>query len=270
MIFYAPAKINIGLHVIGRRADGYHNIETVFYPFNLYDIIEINDSDGEETSLEITGIDLPVTRDNLCLKAFNLLNERFKLPPIHIHLHKQIPFGAGLGGGSSDASAILKALNTKFKLNLSSDELNVYAAKIGSDCPFFLHDGPMYAEGVGTKLSSVGLALSDKFIFMIKPDVFVSTVEAYERVRVHKPIADLRDIIQLPVQEWKYNLYNDFEEGLFIKYPIIREIKLALYEKGALYASMTGSGSAVYGIFDAAVDLRDLSHLGTLYTTVEL
>ncbi|MCY4778967.1 4-(cytidine 5'-diphospho)-2-C-methyl-D-erythritol kinase [Sphingobacterium sp. UT-1RO-CII-1] len=270
MIFYAPAKLNIGLHVIGRREDGYHNIETIFQPFNLYDIIEITDSADEETSLKITGINLPITSDNLCLKAFDLLNNKFNLPPVHIHLHKQIPFGAGLGGGSSDASAILKGLNTKFKLGLSIDELIVYAAKLGSDCPFFLYDNAMYAEGIGVELSPVNLDLSDKLIFMIKPNLFISTVEAYQGVRIHKPVADLRDIIRLPIQEWKYNLYNDFEESLFIKYPIIRDIKLALYEKGALYASMTGSGSAVYGIFDTSIDLQDLSHLGTIYRPVEL
>lgn len=270
MISYAAAKINIGLHIVGRRKDGYHNIETIFYPFRLYDVIEINKSQSVETSLEITGIDLPVTADNLCLKAYHLLAQDFDMPPVHIHLHKQIPFGAGLGGGSSDASAVLEALNNAFKLGLSTADLSLRAASLGSDCPFFLHNRAMYAEGVGTDLSALDLDLSDKFMVLVKPDVNIATTEAYAGVKPKKAPLDLREVVQLPIQEWKYNLYNDFEEGLFLKYPIIRQAKLALYEQGAIYASMTGSGSAVYGIFDEAVDLHEVQALGAVYTEVEL
>lgn len=273
MISYANAKINIGLHIMSKRPDGYHELETVFYPFPLYDIIELTAMPGKSTvpsSLTITGMDLAVDDDNLCLKAYRLLASRFALPPAKIHLHKQIPFGAGLGGGSSDAAAVLKMVNAMYSLGLSTAELRQEAAKLGADCPFFIENLPAYAEGIGTDLSPCALDLSDHYIVLVKPDVHVSTAEAYQGVLPQAPEHDLRELIKLPVQEWKFLIRNDFEDGLFDTYPIIRDIKLALYEHGARYASMSGSGSAVYGIFPEQVDLSALAKLGTLFYPVSI
>lgn len=271
MISFANAKINIGLHIVGKRADGYHLLESVFYPFPLYDIIEITSTASTvKTTLNITGIPLTVDDNNLCIKAYNILNERFDLPPVHMHLHKQIPFGAGLGGGSSDGAFVLKMLNEKFHIGLSVAQLETEAAKLGADCPFFIQNMPAYAEGTGTVLSSIPLDLSDKFLVVVKPATHISTAEAYQGVVPKASTDDLRNAISLPLQEWKYTIRNDFEEGIFERYPIIREIKLALYAEGALYASMSGSGSAVYGIFSKFVDVKALRRLGEVYLPVSL
>lgn len=266
MVSFANAKINIGLNIVGKRADGYHLLESVFYPFPLYDIIEITSAESlANTTLAITGLDLPVEDNNLCLKAYHLLSERSNLPPVHIHLHKQIPFGAGLGGGSSDGAFVLKMLRDKFNLDLSTPELEQEAAKLGADCPFFIRNEPLYAAGIGTELSPISLDLSDKFLVLVKPAVHVSTAEAYQHVVPQPTTEDLREVLRLPVQDWKFYVKNDFEDGVFEKYPVIREIKLALYAEGALYASMSGSGSAVYGIFPKPVDLTALKVLGRVY-----
>lgn len=265
MISYANAKINIGLNITGKRADGYHELETIFYPFPLYDIIEMTEHAGDGASLEITGMNLRADNDNLCLKAYRLLADRFSLPPMHIHLHKQIPFGAGLGGGSADAAVVMKMINELFSLDLSSTELAVEAAKLGADCPFFIQNKSAYASGTGTDLSSCSVDLSGKYIVLVKPDVHISTVEAYQQVVPQPSEYDLRDLIKLPVQEWKFTIKNDFEDGLFEKYPVMRDIKLALYEQGALYASMSGSGSSVYGIFSGETELTDMEQLGKVF-----
>lgn len=266
MVSFANAKINIGLNIVGKGAEGYHLLESVFYPFPLYDIIEITSAKSTaKTTLEITGLDLPVEDNNLCLKAYDLLSGRHNLPPVHIHLHKQIPFGAGLGGGSSDAAFVLKMLTEKFNLDLSTSELEQEAAKLGADCPFFIQNKPLYAEGIGTELSPISLDLSDKFLVLVKPAVHVSTVEAYQSIVPHAAAEDLREVLRLPVQDWKFYVKNDFEDGIFEKYSVIREIKLALYAAGALYASMSGSGSAVYGIFPKSADLTALEVLGRVY-----
>ena len=266
MISFANAKINIGLNIVGKRSDGYHLLESVFYPFPLYDIIEITDAPNAlETTLTITGLDLSVRSDNLCLRAYHLLAEKYRLPAVHIHLHKQIPFGAGLGGGSSDAASVLKMLNEKFNLGLSISELEQEAEKLGADCPFFIQNTPQYAEGIGTDFSEITLDLSDKFVVLIKPSVNIATAEAYQHVTPRPSGEDLRKLLKLPVQDWKYYVNNDFEEGIFEQHPCIREVKLALYASGALYASMSGSGSAVYGIFREPVDLTPLKDLGTCY-----
>lgn len=271
MISYANAKINIGLNIIGKRADGYHLLESVFYPFPLYDIIEITVAQSTSgTTLEITGLDLPVEDNNLCLNAYNLLAERFDLPPVHIHLHKQIPFGAGLGGGSSDGAFVLKMINRKFDLGLSTTALEQEAAKLGADCAFFIQNTPRYVEGIGADFSPVTVDLSDKFIVVVKPAAHVSTADAYQQITPAASTEHLKDILRLPVQDWKFYVKNDFEEGIFEKYPIIRDVKLALYAKGALYASMSGSGSGVYGIFSESVDLAALNDLGKVYYPVEL
>ncbi|NQD69298.1 4-(cytidine 5'-diphospho)-2-C-methyl-D-erythritol kinase [Sphingobacterium shayense] len=269
MISFANAKINLGLNITAKRPDGYHELQTVFYPFGLYDIIEINTIETR-TTLTITGIDLQVDESNLCLKAYRLLATSYALPEVAIHLHKQIPFGAGLGGGSSDAAVVLKMLNDKFQLNLAGNQLVDFAAMLGADCPFFIRNSATYATGTGTTLHHIDLDLSDKFIVLIKPDIHISTQQAYAGISPVVPEQELDELITLPIQDWKFYIKNDFEDRLFELYPIIRDIKLALYENGALYASMSGSGSSVYGIFDQKVDLSKLGALGTIYYPVSL
>jgi len=257
MLAYANAKINIGLHITGRRADGYHDIETVFYPFGRYDILEMTEKKSGQTSLEVSGMALPADADNLCLRAYRLLRRRHDLPPVHIHLHKQIPFGAGLGGGSSDAATVLKMLNERYGLGLSTAELEELAAKLGTDCPFFIRNVPAYATGIGTELSPVALDLKAYRLLLVKPDVHVSTAQAYQDVRPKPAGTDLREAIQLPLREWKDCIRNDFEEAVFVRHPAIAEIKQAMYAAGAVYAAMSGSGSAVFGIFGDDGELPD-------------
>lgn len=266
MVSFANAKINIGLNIVGKRPDGYHLLESVFYPFPLYDIVEITRIEAAlETTLSITGLHLPVEDNNLCLKAYHLLSERFSLPPVHIHLHKQIPFGAGLGGGSSDAAVVLKMLNEKFNIGLSILQLEQEAAKLGADCPFFIRNEPLYVEGIGADLSPISLDLSDRFVVIVKPDAHISTAEAYQHVVPHPAKEDLREVLRLPVQDWKFYVRNDFEDRVFERYSIIRETKLALYASGAVYASMSGSGSAVYGIFTKRVNVAGLQKFGQVF-----
>lgn len=270
MISFANAKINIGLYITEKRSDGYHNIETVFYPFPLYDIIEIRQMEEGATQLEITGIDLPVTADNLCLKAFNLLQADFNLPAVHIHLHKQIPFGAGLGGGSADAAEVLKLLNNLFNLGISSGDLQQYAKQLGADCPFFIENKAVFAAGIGTEFTAIELDLSSYYVVLLKPDLHISTQEAYQGVQAKQANIDLKQVLALPVAKWKSLVKNDFEIGLFEKYPQLEAIKLALYEQGAEYAAMSGSGSTLYGIFKEKVDLSCLSIYGSVIYPVEL
>ncbi|MBD1425348.1 4-(cytidine 5'-diphospho)-2-C-methyl-D-erythritol kinase [Sphingobacterium arenae] len=271
MISFANAKINIGLNIVDKRADGYHLLESVFYPFPLYDIIEITTKESTaKTTLEITGMHLPAADNNLCLRAYRLLDERVSLPSVHIHLHKQIPYGAGLGGGSSDGAFVLKMLNEKFGIGLSDLQLEEEAAKLGADCPFFIQNKPLYAQGIGTDLSSVSLDLSDKFLVLVKPAVNIATAEAYQSITPRAAEEDLRDVLQLPIQDWKFYVKNDFEELVVEKHPVVKDIKLALYAQGAIYASMSGSGSAVFGIFQKPVDLTDLNNLGQVFYPIEI
>ncbi|MHC8949478.1 4-(cytidine 5'-diphospho)-2-C-methyl-D-erythritol kinase [Sphingobacterium hungaricum] len=267
MISFANAKINIGLHVTDKREDGYHSIETVFYPVKLYDVIEVFES--ENTKAKNFGIDLS-SGDNLCLKAFELLRKDFDLPNLQINLLKSIPVGAGLGGGSSDASHVLKLINTEFSLDLSDEELEKYAEKLGADCPFFIKNKAVFADGIGATFHEIDLNLTDYYIVIVYPEIHISTSEAYANVIPMTPVADLRRAIQLPIQEWKYHIINDFELGLFEKYPQLEDIKHALYEQGAIYASMTGSGSALYGIFENEQKLTELECFGKLYYPVNL
>lgn len=270
MISFANAKINLGLNITRKREDGYHELETIFYPFPLYDILELSRKEEGGTTMDITGMELELADDNLCLKAYRLLAAKYSLSPVHIHLHKQIPFGAGLGGGSSDAAFVLKMLNEEFALGLSVAQLEAEAATLGADCPFFVQNTPMYATGTGTELTPIDLDLSDYYMVLVKPDVHVSTADAYRQVKPQAAEHDLRELVRLPIQDWKFYIENDFEDGLFEQYPQIRAVKLALYEAGALYASMSGSGSAVYGIFDEQVDLSVLSLLGEVYYPIKL
>lgn len=260
MVVFPNAKINIGLFVTERRKDGFHNLETVFYPIGLSDILEINRAEGNagEYSFCNTGIDVGCQAEkNLIVKAYRLLATDFHLPAIQIHLHKVIPFGAGLGGGSSDAAFMLKALNEYFDLSLSASVLIEYATRLGSDCAFFIYNRPAYASGKGEVLENIELSLADYQLVLIKPSVGVSTPEAYAGIIPQSARFDLHLLHNLPVGEWKKWVNNDFEKSVFLKYPQIADIKRLLYDRGATYASMTGSGSAVYGLFkkDQKIDL---------------
>lgn len=263
MIVYPNAKINIGLNVLERRSDGYHNLSTVFYPITLQDAMEVGDMDanGEESyQLKVSGTVLGGTPDdNLVVRAFRLLQKEFplQLKPVSIYLYKHIPTGAGLGGGSSDAAFMLKALNERFSLGLSSQQLQAYASQIGADCAFFIENRPVYAEGIGNRFSDISLSLAGKTLVLVKPDVFVSTKDAYRAIVPHQPKLSLRDALQQPIETWREVVVNDFEASVFPKYPEIAAIKDRLYDLGAVYASMSGSGSAVYGIFDSPVEHVD-------------
>jgi len=248
MIVFPNAKINIGLNVVSRRADGYHNLETIFYPVKLADALEFAESD--KTELTTSGISIAGNpNDNLILKAYRLLKNDFDLPELKFHLHKVVPFGAGLGGGSSDAAFTLTSLNIFYNLNISFEELKKYAAKIGADCSFFIDNKPAFAEGIGNQLSPVKINLSSYEILIVKPSVSVSTPEAYRNVVPTKPDFSLKEIELIPLEDWKNLVKNDFEKSIFPRYPEIEELKEKLYKMGALYASMSGSGSAVFGIF---------------------
>lgn len=262
MITYPNAKINIGLNITERRPDGYHNIESIFYPINLQDAVEIKTIEGEEPQggykLKVSGTILDGTPDdNLVVKAYQLLRKDFNFPAQKIHLYKHIPVGAGLGGGSSDAAAIIKMLNDKFALGLTSEQMQHYAVQIGADCPFFINNTPVFATGIGNIFTPIELSLHGKTIILVKPDIFVSTRDAYALVTPSPAAIPLTEAIKQPIQEWKQAITNDFEKSVFTKYPEIAAIKDKLYDMGALYASMSGSGSAVYGIFDSPIEYAD-------------
>ena len=251
MIGFPNAKINLGLHILSKRTDGYHNIETVFYPVNLYDALEIIPAAEGKTIFTQTGIPIGgKPENNLVMKAYRLLKNDFDLPELSIFLRKQIPHGAGLGGGSSDAAFMIKLLNDFAGLKLSVEQMEEYAGRIGADCPFFIQNKPVFAEGTGTVFSPVNLSLQDYRIVITKPSVSVSTQEAYAQVKPQPPAVPLKEIIRLPIHEWKNQLVNDFEPGVFAQFPEIEEVKQRLYAEGAIYASMSGSGSAVFGIFE--------------------
>jgi 4-diphosphocytidyl-2-C-methyl-D-erythritol kinase len=262
MITYPNAKINIGLNITERRPDGYHNIESVFYPINLQDAVEIKTIEGEEPQgeykLKVSGTILDGTPDdNLVVKAYKLLRKDFNFPAQKIHLYKHIPVGAGLGGGSSDAAAIIKMLNEKFALGLTSEQMQNYAVQIGADCPFFINNTPVFATGIGNIFTPIEFSLHGKTIILVKPDIFVSTRDAYALVKPSPAAIPLTEAIKQPISEWKQIITNDFEKSVFAKYPEIAAIKDKLYDMGALYASMSGSGSAVYGIFDSPIEYAD-------------
>jgi 4-diphosphocytidyl-2-C-methyl-D-erythritol kinase len=262
MILYPNAKINIGLNVVEKRADGYHNLETVFYPINLLDALEIttDEHQADSVKLKVSGEAIagrPI--DNLVMKACNLMRSMFpeKIERLSVHLHKHIPTGAGLGGGSSDAAFTIKALNEKFSLGMSVDQMEQLSAQLGADCPFFIKNQPVFAEGIGDIFTDIDIVLKGKTLVLVKPDISVSTADAYSLVSPHKPQQSLRESLRLPVEEWKNHVVNDFESSVFKKFPEIAAIKDRLYDLGALYASMSGSGSAVYGIFNQPVQYVD-------------
>ena len=252
MVVYPNAKINIGLYVTGKREDGFHNLETIYYPVGIKDILEINRINSAQgvCVFENTGLPINCPDDkNLVVRAYKMLASAFSLPAIEVRLHKVIPYGAGLGGGSADAAFMLQALNAYFELKIPERNLLNYAARLGSDCSFFLKNRPLFAGGTGNEFEETELLLNDYTIMVVKPDCGVSTTEAYASVTPSAPSFNLRHLNELPIEQWKEYIRNDFEEQAFGRYPEIKRIKEALYNMGALYASMTGSGSGVFGIF---------------------
>ena len=258
MIVFPCAKINLGLNIVSKREDGYHNLETVFYPIPLYDALEIKYMDEKFPS--DTACDLKVTgnavdcdeQKNVVVKAYHILAADYQLQRIHTHLYKHIPSQAGLGGGSSDAAFMIRLLDERFRLNIGNPEMERYAARLGADCAFFIEAEPAYAEGIGDVLMPADGPdgnLHGYYLCVVKPDVAVSTKEAYSAITPKKPAKNCRDIVRQPIETWKEELVNDFEEPIFKMHPELAAIKLKLYDQGAAYASMSGSGSALYGIF---------------------
>jgi 4-diphosphocytidyl-2-C-methyl-D-erythritol kinase len=255
VITYPNCKINLGLYILEKRADKYHNLETIFYPIALSDILEIIENKDPENSpsfpLSTSGLPIQgTTSTNLCVKAYKLLKKDFpKMPWVRVHIHKVIPIGAGLGGGSSNGAFALKMYNELFNLQLSDKKLMEYAAVLGSDCAFFIKNMPCHATGRGEILTEINLDLSAYKFVVVNPGIYVNTGDAFRDISPRQSNKKLTEIIQLPPEQWKGLLINDFEKPLFLKHPEIESVKEQLYEAGAVYASMSGSGSTVYGLF---------------------
>ncbi|RZK50262.1 MAG: 4-(cytidine 5'-diphospho)-2-C-methyl-D-erythritol kinase [Pedobacter sp.] len=259
MISFPNAKINLGLRVCERRSDGYHELETVFVPIPLCDILEI--VDASQTEFEFSGLPIPGALDsNLLVKVWERFQTDFKLPAQKILLHKKIPMGAGLGGGSADAAFFIKLLNQKFELNLSTIELQQFARKFGADCAFFIENKTVLARGIGDLFSNVELPTQQYYILLVKPPVHVSTAQAYGNVIPAKPSKSISTILKQPISTWKAELINDFETGVFKIYPELAAIKQKLYDMGAIYAAMSGSGSTLFGLYVDKPDFSDFEN----------
>jgi 4-diphosphocytidyl-2-C-methyl-D-erythritol kinase len=280
MLSFPNAKINIGLSITEKRPDGFHNLESCFYPVGWSDVLEI--MPAKKLSFKSTGIEIPGNPEtNLCLKAYHLVSQDFKLPPVMIHLHKIVPIGAGLGGGSADCAFTIKTLNDLFELNMSVETMENYARQLGSDCAFFIQNKPKFCFGKGDEFEDINIDLSNKFIVLVNPNIHISTAEAYSGINLtpspspvergvtssdFSPLnrrgaggeVNLKEILQKPVNQWVDVVKNDFEKHLLPKYPAIETIKNSLYTHGAEYASMTGSGSTVFGIFNQEIDLKEV------------
>jgi 4-diphosphocytidyl-2-C-methyl-D-erythritol kinase len=273
MIVFPLAKINLGLNVVKRRPDGYHNLETVFFPVELKDALEVTTMDEAFPSpfncdLKVSNIAIDGDEQrNLVVKAYNLLKQDFpQMPRVHAHLYKAIPTQAGMGGGSSDCASMLLLLNSMFALGLTQQQLIDYAAKLGADCPFFIINKPAYAEGIGERLQTINLNLKGYYLAVVRPNIPVPTKEAFSRIVPQKPAKNCRLIVSQPIETWRKELENDFEKSVFALHPEIGRIKERLYEMGAIYASMSGSGSAVFGIFREKPDLS--ADFSTMYNKV--
>lgn len=254
MILFPNAKINLGLDILRKRSDGYHDIETVMMPVPWCDILEIVPAKGTDTTLTTSGreVNCPPEK-NLVMKAYRALESITPIPPVDIFLRKVIPDGAGLGGGSADAAFTLRGLNELFALDFSADELAGIAAGIGADCPFFIYNTPMLCTGTGTDMAPVSLDLSGYTIAIVKPEVSVPTAKAYSQTRPAIPDTHISEIISLPVDKWQGLLKNDFEPSVFPEYPAIAAVKEKLKESGAIYTTMSGSGSSVFGIYESDI-----------------
>lgn len=249
MIIFPQAKINLGLHVLKKREDSYHEVETCMYSIPLFDILEILPAD--EFSFKQTGLVVEgTTESNLCVKAFRLFEKEFKIPNVYMHLRKQIPMGAGLGGGSSDAAHVINGLNELFAIGISQSRKEEFAAQLGSDCAFFIDGSPKLATGRGENLEEISVDLKGKHLLLIYPDIHVGTAEAYAGVDFYQGSKSINEILNLPITEWQNQLENSFEKSIFGKYPVMLDIKNKLIANGALYAAMSGSGSTLFGIFE--------------------
>ena len=271
------AKINLGLNVVEKRPDGYHNLETVFYPVAIEDALEVYPMDeafpsAYDCDLKVTNIQIDGDEQkNLVVKAYNLLKQDFPtLPRIHAHLYKGIPTQAGMGGGSSDCGFMITLLNRQFNLGLSEQQMIDYAAKLGADCPFFIVNRPSYAEGIGEKLEPIALDLKGWYLAVVRPAIPVSTKEAFSLITPRHPEKNCRDIVMQPVETWREELTNDLEKSVFAIHPEIGAIKDRLYEMGAIYAAMSGSGSSLFGLFREPVDLSIFDETGTFKTCMKL
>jgi 4-diphosphocytidyl-2-C-methyl-D-erythritol kinase len=263
MIYFPNAKINLGLRATSKREDGYHALDTVFFPVPLQDILEvITQSTPSAESVIFTHSGIPIPGDesaNLCIKAYNLLKKDYpELPSILLHLHKHIPMGAGLGGGSSDGAFMLRLLNDKYKLGIGSEQLQAYALALGSDCPFFIINEPVQASGRGEIMQPISCTLSSKTMVLVCPGIHVSTADAFKKIALSPNAPSCASIVEGPIQEWKGKLFNDFEAPVFNAFPEIARIKETFYNAGAVYASMTGTGSTVFGIFEQRPAIKDL------------
>jgi len=261
MICFPNAKINLGLRIIEKRPDGYHNLETVFYPIGLKDALELVPN-THKTDYSLSVNDLNETdkagdlENNLVTKAFRLIQSKYSLQSADFFLHKAIPTGAGLGGGSSDAAFTLKLINETNRLGITETELEKISAHLGADCAFFIKNKPIFASGIGTVFENIALSLKGYYLILVKPNIHVSTAEAYSLVHPAKPELSLKNVLTNPVSTWKDTVVNDFEASVFERHPQIRDIKEQMYLNGAVYASMSGSGSSVFGLFTTPVDLR--------------
>ena len=270
-------KINLGLNVVERRPDGYHNLETVFYPVPICDTLEVFEMDDAFPSpyncdLKVTNITIDGDEQkNLVVRAYNLLKQDFpSLPRIHAHLYKDIPTQAGMGGGSSDCGFMITLLNEQFHLGLSNEQMIRYAARLGADCAFFILNKPCYAEGIGERLEPIDLDLSGWYLAVVRPNIPVPTKEAFSLITPQHPAKNCRDIVMQPVETWRYGLTNDFEKSVFALHPKIGDIKDRLYDLGATYAAMSGSGSSLFGLFRQTVSLDEFDAEGTFRTIIKL
>jgi len=267
MIIFPNAKINIGLNITERRPDGYHNLETIFYPVKINDALEVIEAD--QLSIESSGLDIPGRmEDNLCVKGYHLLKKDHDVPPVKIHLAKHIPIGAGLGGGSADAAFFIRLMNEKFELGLTIDEQLNYARRLGADCAFFIENQPVFAFEKGDEFETIKLDLSGYKIVLVMPNIHISTSEAYSGVKPALVKQSLLELIYEPISEWKNHIKNDFEANIFKNHLAIRGVKAALYEAGALYASMSGSGASVFGIFNETPDLSELEQENQVFYNI--
>ena len=256
MIVFPNAKINIGLNVVGQRPDNFRNLESCFYPVPWQDALEI--VPAPENSFTLSGIPVPgAVETNLCWRAYKMLRVDYSLSPVNMHLHKNIPMGAGMGGGSADGAFALHLLNNLFKLNLTEDSLEEYARRLGSDCAFFIRNKPIFARERGDVFEFINLDLSSYQCVIVYPDIHITTAEAFGLVKTEVPEYALKDLLTQDVSTWKGKVVNSFEKALFPKYPVLAQIKAYLYKQGAIYAAMTGSGSAIFGLFSEEIVIKE-------------
>ena len=277
MITFPIAKINLGLNVVEKRTDGYHNLQTVFFPVPLLDALDVQEMGAEfpsqyDCDLKVSNIHIDGDEQrNLVVRAYNLLKQDFPdMPRVHAHLYKGIPTQAGMGGGSSDCGFMITLLNKMFNLGLSDEQMIQYAARLGADCAFFILNKPCYAEGIGEKLQPIQLSLSGWYLSLVRPDIPVSTREAFALIKPHYPEFNCKEVVQLPVEEWRGKLTNDFEDSVFAVHPELGAVKDRLYQLGATYAAMSGSGSTLFALSKQPLHLDEFAQEGTFITTISI